>query len=194
MCRHLLPCKPAVSIFRQYDRGRNMNENETMKAGETRGLITAIIERIGDVLLVIASLALFAMMLAMFTDAMGRKFIGAVPGAFETCSALLVLVMFLSLASAQRHGRHIAIDVITRFMPRRVQDILCAIGALLGSASFFLLAWLSLAEAWRATQVDEVWSGIIDYPVWPFRWVVPVGSAALALQFLLTAVQRLRSK
>jgi len=171
-----------------------MNQDEAVKTEEKRCLFTVVVEKAGDVLLVIASLSLFAMMLAMFADAMGRKFVGAVPGAFETCSALLVLVMFLSLASAQRHDRHISIDVITRFLPPRVQDVLTAIGAILGALCFFLLTWRGLAEAWRATQVNEVWSGIIDYPVWPFRWVVPVGSVALALQFLVTAGQRLRSK
>ena len=129
----------------------------------------------------------------MFADAMGRKFIGAVPGAFETCSALLVLVMFLSLAYCERNGRHIAIDVITRFMPKKVQNILTGIGAVLGAVLFALLTWHSWFEAWHCTQVNEVWSGIIDYPVWPFRWVVPVGSAALVLQFLLTAVDKFRA-
>ena len=163
------------------------NTNEAVPIQKTNP-VRVVIQKFGEVLVIISALALFFMMLAMFSDAMGRKFVGAVPGAFETCSALLVVVMFLALAYAQRHGRHIAIDVITRFLPKRVQNILTGVGAVLGAACFALLAWYSWREAWHCTQVNEVWSGIIDYPVWPFRWVVPVGSAALMLQFLLTAV------
>lgn len=164
-----------------------MENTVEAKSNQKKNPVRVIIETFGTVLVVISSLALFSMMLAMFADAMGRKFVGAVPGAFETCAALLVVVMFLALAYAQRHGRHIAIDVITRFLPKRVQEILTGIGALLGAACFALMTWYSFREALYCTRVDEVWSGIIDYPVWPFRWVVPVGSVALMLQFLLTA-------
>ena len=172
---------------------KDMGSNDIKKPEKKRGAVRVIIEKAGEVLVVIASLALFFMMLSMFADAMGRKFIGAVPGAFETCSALLVVVMFLSLAFAQRNGRHIAIDVVTRFLPQKWQNILTGIGAVLGAVIFALLTWHSWAEALHCTRVNEVWSGIIDYPVWPFRWVVPVGSAALMLQFLLTAFDKFRN-
>jgi TRAP-type C4-dicarboxylate transport system permease small subunit len=69
-----------------------------------------------------------------------------------------------------------------------------AIGAILGLAIFVLITWLGVGTALYSTSVGEYWPGIVSYPVWPFRWIVPIGSAVAALQFLFTVIDKLKSR
>ena len=130
-------------------------------------------------------------MFVMAVDAIGRKVSGPLPGGYETSMALMVLVMFLPQAFAERRKIHISVDLVARFFPRRMRGGLEVIGAMLGVAIFVLITWLGVEKAWSSTVVGETWPGIVNYPVWLFRWIVPLGSFVAALQFLLTAIDRL---
>jgi TRAP-type C4-dicarboxylate transport system permease small subunit len=156
-------------------------------------IMRGAIERVGDVLAVIAGIALALTMLTMAADAIGRKVSGPLPGGYETSMALMVLVMLLPQAFAERKKAHISVDLVTQLLPTKARNLLQAIGALLGLGAFVLIACLGTEKAWLSTRVGESWPGIVNYPVWPFRWMVPLGSALLALQFLLTAVDRLNT-
>jgi TRAP-type C4-dicarboxylate transport system permease small subunit len=164
-----------------------------MKTEGRPHIIRRVIEKIGDVLTVIAAGALSLIMLVMAVDAIGRKVSGPLPGGYETSMALMVLVMFLPLAFGERRKANISVDLVVRLFPPKVRTLLEAIGAILGIAIFVLITWLGLGDARYSTLVGEYWPGIVSYPVWPFRWIVPIGSSVAALQFLFTAIDKLKS-
>jgi TRAP-type C4-dicarboxylate transport system permease small subunit len=162
-------------------------ENHTRRDGPR--VLKGLVEKIGNVLAVIAGVALTVTMLAMTVDAVGRKTVGPLPGAYEASMALLVLVMFLPQAFTERKGAHISVDLLTRHLPFKLSSYLRGMGAVLGMAVFILVTWLGVGKAYHATLSGETWPGIVNFPVWPFRWVVPLGSGALVLQYLLTAIE-----
>jgi TRAP-type C4-dicarboxylate transport system permease small subunit len=165
-----------------------------MKTEDRPHIIRRVIEKVGDVLAVIAAGALTLIMFVMAVDAIGRKVKGPLPGGYETSMALMVLVMFLPMAFAERKKANISVDLVSRLFPSKVRNILEAIGAILGVAIFVLITWLGVEAAKNSTLVGETWPGIVNYPVWPFRWFVPIGSVVVALQFLLTAIDKVRSR
>lgn len=134
------------------------------------------------------SAAIFAMMLVMTADAVGRKIIGTVPGAYETAIGLLAILMFSSQGYAQMRRVHLVVDFFTPRLNQKTQTVLSIIWAALGVGIFGLLTWLGFKAAWKYTLVGEIWFGIIDYPAWPFRWFVPLGAGLAAAQFLRTAI------
>jgi TRAP-type C4-dicarboxylate transport system permease small subunit len=151
------------------------------------------IEKLGNVLAAIAAGALSLVMLVMAVDAIGRKVKGPLPGGYETSMALMILVMLLPLAFGERRKANISVDLVARLFPVRLRTILEAIGAVLGVAIFVLITWLSVETARYSTQVGEYWPGIVSYPIWPFRWIVPVGTCIASLQFLFTVIDKLKS-
>ena len=103
----------------------------------------------------------------------------------------MVLVMFLPQAYAQMRGSHVSVDILTSRLSPRIEAILNAFGAFLGALVLGLLTYVSFDKAWESTMAREIIPGMTYYPMWPFRWFVPLGSGLLALQFLWTTVDRL---
>ena len=137
------------------------------------------------------SAAICAMMLVMTADAVGRKIIGTIPGAYETAIGLLAILMLISQGYGQMRRVHIVVDFFTSRFNKQIQRILGIVWAILGVGIFGLLTWLGFKAAWKFTLVGEIWFGIIDYPAWPFRWFVPLGAGLAAAQFLRTAMDEL---
>ena len=78
--------------------------------------------------------------------------------------------------------------LLTRRLPKRVARVLTVI-AMLCAAAFF--TWCAIASWNFATQAysfnEQEWGEIV-FPLWPMKFVVFVGIAMLAFQFLLDAI------
>ncbi len=151
-------------------------------------VIGTILDKLSLALLFVGSVGLTIMMLTTVGDALGRKIIGSIPGAFETSEALMAVVCFLPQAYVQMNRGHISVDIIALHFPPRIQAILRGISAIIGVACFGLLTWLTLGVAWSRTISGELKIGIIDFPVWPFRWFLPIGLGLLTAQILRTGI------
>jgi TRAP-type C4-dicarboxylate transport system permease small subunit len=165
-----------------------------MKPEDRPRVVRRVLEKLGNILAAIAAGALTLVMLVMAVDAIGRKVRGPLPGGYETSMALMVLVMFRPLAFGERRNANISVDLVARLFPSKVRSLLEAIGAILGVAIFALITWLSVGAARYSTSVGEYWPGIVSYPVWPFRWIVPIGTGVAVFQFLFTAIDKLKSR
>jgi TRAP-type mannitol/chloroaromatic compound transport system permease small subunit len=151
--------------------------------------IKLILDRLSLWLAVVGAFGIALLMFTMVLDALGRKLVSTVPGAFETSKALMVLTAFLPQAYTQMRRGHIWIDIFVQGYPKKTQGFLTGMGALLGSAAFGLLAWLTGQVAWESTLVGEFESGIINFPTWPVRWLIPVGLWLLVAQLLRTVTE-----
>jgi TRAP-type C4-dicarboxylate transport system permease small subunit len=139
-----------------------------------------------------SGIALVVLMVTMVADAVGRKLVGTLPGAYETAMALMVLVMFLPQGHVEMNRSHVAVDILTTHLPKKAQAVIGFLSALLGIAVFGLLTYLGWVQAWTSTLEQEMWPGFIEYPFWPFRWGVPLGAGVLTLELLNTSVQEFR--
>jgi TRAP-type C4-dicarboxylate transport system permease small subunit len=131
------------------------------------------------------------LMLLMTADAVGRKVAAAVPGALEFSEALMVPAVFLPLMYVQMHREHVFVSVATDWLPPRVRSFLDGVAALVGLIVFAFLTWLAFAKAWDAWILKEYRVAVIPVPIWPFRWVIVLGTGLLCLQLLLTAIEEL---
>jgi TRAP-type C4-dicarboxylate transport system permease small subunit len=137
----------------------------------------------------ISAVATFVMMVLVVANVAGRYlFNKPLTGTLEFTESLLVLIIFLSLALTQYDGGHIRVTLLTRRLPKRYARAL-TVGCMLAGAAFFTwcayAAWVFAAQAHSFNEQE--W-GTVVFPLWPVKFVVFIGIAMLAIQFLLDAI------
>lgn len=148
-----------------------------------------VLRRIASVITVplgaLASLSTIAIMVAITVDVVVRNLGGrSVPGLLEMSESALVATVFLGLAYAGATNAHVAVDLLTAALRPAVARVLIGIAWLVSVAVsvWFLIA--TFQRAVQSTATNELRQGLVDWPVWPARWLIVIGFAA----FLLVAV------
>lgn len=93
---------------------------------------------------------------------------------------------FLGASLATRQGRHIAIDVVSRFVPLRARQWLAA--ALHAAAC--LIAALLASAAWAFVASERLGQGMLlrGVPTWWGQIIIPIGFCLMAFRFGLRAI------
>jgi TRAP-type C4-dicarboxylate transport system permease small subunit len=137
----------------------------------------------------ISAAATFVMMVLVVVNVLGRYLLNQpLTGTLEFTESLLVLIIFLSLALTQYDGGHIRVTLLTRRLPKRAARALTAGCMLVGAAFFTWCAYAAWVFAAQAYSFNEQEWGEVVFPLWPMKFVVFIGIALLALQFLLDAI------
>ena len=151
---------------------------------------------IGRALLVAGCLFLFLMMLHVSADVILR-YVANEPlmGTLETVSYYyMVFAVFLPLAYVERAGEHIRVDLFVQLMPRRLQLALYLAGSAIGLAYFGVRAYQSYLDALRSTErLETIMSNFLFY-IWPSRWALPVGFAAVVLAVMANMAKAVASR
>lgn len=147
-------------------------------------LLDRLTERIAGVLCFVAGIALLTMMVQVTADAVMRyAFNSPLPGTVEIVSAYhMLIVVFFPLAYVTREGGHIVVTLFTRKLSRRALGVLERCVNALSFTVLVLVIWMTLQEALFRTAERETWdAGNLLVDVWPSRWGIPIGCAAMAL-------------
>lgn len=147
------------------------------------------LEVLAEWMALIGGFVVFLLMFMVAIDAIGRKLWTALPGALEFSEALMVPAVFLPLMFIQMKREHVFVSAATTQLPIRKQALLDGIAALVGVVVFGLLTWLALDKAYQAWVVGEYRVALISVPIWPFRWLIPLGTGLMVFQLLLTAIE-----
>lgn len=139
-------------------------------------------------LMIPAALACILMVLQIIVDVAGRTlFHRPLAGTLDmTSDWWMVAMVFLALGYAQMRNEHIRATMVTELMPEAWQRWA-------GVATVVLVALLALAMAyygWTAAldsyAIRESSENVRWLPLWPFRFVVPLGCLGLAVQCVVT--------
>jgi TRAP-type C4-dicarboxylate transport system permease small subunit len=158
--------------------------------------------RVAEVLAAIGTLWIFALMLLVVADVVGRNFLNApITGVAEFASRSVASIVFLTLASAICSGRMTRSDFVPRLFGARAPGLVRALevgNALLGVLLFAALAmigWPELTRSWQGNEYFGV-QGVVTMAAWPFRALLVGGAALASLAYLLAipALWRLPQK
>lgn len=147
------------------------------------------IEILAEWLALIGGMVVVILMMMISLDALGRKTFGALPGALEFSEALMAPAVFLPLMFVQLKRENVFVGAATLWLSQRAQAFLDGVAALVGLLVFGFLTWLSLRSALASFAIREYRVAIVDVPIWPFRWMIPIGTGFLVFQLILTAYE-----
>lgn len=144
---------------------------------------------------VIAAGSLVVLMMATVVDVLVRWVSRAsLPGMLEVAETALVVAAFFGVAWTSIQGGHVAVSIVTdRLSPivGRVVDVCVWV------LSAGLLGWMTYANLTRATlstSLRETRFGLMQWPVWPMRWVIAIGLALWLIVAIANVVRTLRGR
>ncbi len=166
--------------------------NEPDFASETPAVagLTNPLQGLANLMAAIGTVWIFAMMLLVVADVLGRNFFDApITGVAEFAARSVASIVFLQLAAAICSGRMTRSDFLLQFIARRSTAAVKAldvfnvvVGALL-FAALAVIAWPELVEAYQSQEYMGV-QGVFTVVTWPFRALIVLGSAVAAVAYL----------
>lgn len=159
-----------------------------------RANIASPFQRLRRLLLHIESAVLILLLLAILAMAVIQ--IG-LRNVFDTGivwgdSLVRILVLWIAMAGAMvasRRGEHIRIDILTRYLPSRMQDFVNAGVSFLTAA----VCGVTAVYSFKFIAGEYAFGGaaFAGVPVWLCALVIPVGFSVIAARYLLLGIDSL---
>ena len=141
-----------------------------------------------NILNLLASFAIFFLMFVGVFQVIARTIFGtAIYGYIDWIEQSSAMFAFLGIAYCQRLGGHIRMDLLLRFMPKRLLWIVEAFAIVVALVIVTLLIDSSFNNFVRAYRLGDSTMDI-KLPVWPSKLAVPVSLAVLWLRLVLQLV------
>jgi TRAP-type C4-dicarboxylate transport system permease small subunit len=128
----------------------------------------------------VAGGAIVLMMLLTCADIVLRLFRMPIPGTYEVVCFLGAVAVAFAMAHTSNEKGHVAVSLVVRLLPNRVQGVIEIITGIFVLILFILIAWRSVlyAESLRVTR--EV-SLTLKLPFYPFIYGIAVSAAIVCL-------------
>lgn len=146
-------------------------------------MIDTFLHRMSRILMSIASIALILMMVQTIVDVIADNFFGMpIPGNLEVISVYhMVLVVFLPIAMVEWKHENIQVDLFYLMMPAWAQRISLVMGYLICVIFFAILTRQTGIDAIMSWRKNEVMMAAVYVLVWPAKFILPIGFAAITL-------------
>ena len=143
----------------------------------------------------IGTVWIFALMLMIVADILGRKFFGTpVRGVVLIVSHSIVGIIFLQLASSLEVGRITRTSVLVgRLLKTRpiagavYQLVFHSLGAVM-LAEITYWTWPKFVSAWETGEWEGAATDVM-LPLWPIKAIIVFGAASTSLQFIRLALR-----
>lgn len=153
------------------------------------------LDGLSSVLGVLATLATIVMMFTITADVVYRTTANkSVPGLMELSETVLVAAVFLGMAYTGATNGHIAVDLLTERLPKSISRWLIAVGWILTTVIVAWMLYATLMRAIESTDKGEIRMGLVNWPLYPARWLIVVGLAAMLLVAVVNVVRTVGGK
>ncbi|MDP2917208.1 MAG: TRAP transporter small permease subunit, partial [Dehalococcoidia bacterium] len=134
---------------------------------------------------------LAAMMLLTAVDVIGRYvFNRPLTGSLELTEFMMVILVAFGLAYTGLQKGHIDVDIVITRLPPKTQAVINAITNTLSLGLFALITWRSVLYG-ESLRVGKFVSSSLFIPIYPFAYLVALGSLLLCLVFLINLLEHL---
>ena len=145
------------------------------------------LERIGNelarLLYWIAGTAIITMMILTCGDVVLRFFRRPIPGTYELVCFLGAVAVAFAMAHTTVQKGHVAVSLLVRLFPARIQGLIESITSTFGFIFFALVAWQSVLYGNDLHASGEV-SLTLQLPFYPFVYGIGFSAAAVCLVLL----------
>lgn len=131
----------------------------------------------------------FIMIFPTTVDVLLRYVFNApLPEMFQLTEFMMVGVVYLSVAYVQQSKGHIKIELCTEWLPTKVQQALDLFGWGVGLFICGIITWQTGRMAWEAWDTQDYTMGIVQFPLWPAKTILPIGVGLFCLRLFLDLV------
>lgn len=116
-----------------------------------------------------------------------------IKGVVEYTEILLTALVFLALADGERTRNHIKLVLVTGLVPRRVAQVMRALGGIVSLVLVSAIAYYSFDRLLTSIETQEFRYGLLRVPTWPARLAIFIGFLVLAFECLLTVVDHVKA-
>lgn len=134
-----------------------------------------------------------AMLLTTVDATLRYGFHSGIPASYHLTEYLLVAMIALPLAQTQIEKAHVRVDLFITRIHGRAFHIIEFTTILFALILFALATYFCGKEAIRAFIMGDYEYGIINYPKWPAKWFIPIGTGAFCLSLLVDVVHHARA-
>lgn len=176
-----------------------MKHQQTQGTPPASGALANLFNGILSTLNATGSVWLFALVILITADAMGRTFFHApIDGVIEIIELSLVGIVFLQLADATRKGRLTRSDGFFKYLCANFPAIGRVLGIffeLCGIAFMAIILWGSVPLLIESIEEDFFVGniGLFTAPVWPVKLVIIIGCTMTLLQFFVFMMRFIRN-
>lgn len=148
-------------------------------------IITAIFDRILDLLAILAGVLIVFTMFSVGIDVLMRYLLNRpVLWAFDVTEISLLWITFLGTAWLLRRDGHVSMDILLVYLKPRASALIGFVTSILIAMICFILFWYGTQVTWEQFQLGILQSNVIENPTAIEFVVIPVGFLALFLQSL----------
>lgn len=164
-------------------------------SNQTSDFLRTVGVRVTGPLGALASVATILIMIVVTIDVFSRNLGGkSIPGLLEMSESALVATVFLGLAYTGVTNGHVSVDLVTAKLPVSVSRTLTGVVWLIGSLMVTWFVYACYLRALSSTQMGEVTRGLMEWPVWPARWLLVIGYLAFLLVALINTYLSFRGE
>lgn len=137
---------------------------------------------------ILSGISILLMMIAGAADVFGTNLdvIGLrsrpIPATFEFMGAMMVVTVFLAVSFAQHDRRHIRVELLVRRLPKFWRKAADVFQFALAAVVFGFIARFAWPAAIHGFNVGEYATGVINFPLWPARFVLAIGVTLMTIQ------------
>ncbi len=148
---------------------------------------SVICNRIGTVIIL-------CMMLLTTADVVLRGiFRSPITGAFEATGLMMLMVVILGLSYTQFKKGHVSVELLASRLTGRVQAVNDVFVYLVCLGIYVLISWQAIVGGRRQQIAGVIVSEVVKIPIYPFYYVLALGSVILCLVFVLDIIDALHS-
>ena len=150
--------------------------------------LVRLADRLTRLLMVLAAAWAFLLCFVILADIIFRALNMPLQGTKEIVANSVVMIVFLQLGFAIRSRSMLQADFLVHLFGTRTQSVLRVLGYLLGACLFLLFLKGGIDPALRSFANGEFdGEGALRVPVWPTRFMILLGSALAAFNYLILA-------
>ncbi|MFC4557922.1 TRAP transporter small permease [Virgibacillus kekensis] len=152
--------------------------------------INSIFDKVERASLFISKCGLFAMMVLVSSDAIGRYFFNSpIVGTYEFVEMYLMMItIFLSMSYVMKIGGHIRLDIVIDRLAKSVQMKLNFFYYLIAAVWMFFIGYYGMQITIEAWAKDLTQSGIVSFPLWLSYIWVPIGAFLFSVRLILLCI------
>ena len=136
----------------------------------------------------LGAVALVAVMVTILIDVVGRALGSPLYGSQDIVTMSMVILVFGGMALCDRHGGHIAVDLLEPRFPPRVNRLIDIVVALTGALIFAFIAW-AVWDSAKLSQMLNLSTNLLRLPKAWFQWALAGFSVLAALGLLLRGAE-----